>query len=186
MERERERSRGKAKARSQAQGRAEEQVRSKEPSRARSAQPDKRLARIVAQGSGQYQTYDPGKDRTGRGNQCREFLDKLIKAQGDSSPIQKLNDGRYQIDRSAALQAIRQHSKPQDSVRLSDKTAKEFRFKGERQRDGSLIIDPAKLLKDDKQARFHNTLVNRLEDALADGERGLTQMEDGRYRPYAG
>ena len=184
--RERHRSQEKAKARTQAQERVEEQTRGKEPSRARSAQPDKRLARIVAQGAGQYQTYDPSKDKTGRGNQSREFLDKLIKAQGDSSPIQKLNDGRYQIDRSAALQAIRQHSRPQDSVRLSDKTAKEFRFKGERQKDGSLVIDPAKLLKDDKQARFHNTLVNRLEDALADGERGLTQMEDGRYRLYAG
>jgi len=185
MERERERSRGKAKARSQGQGSAEEQVRSKEPSRARSAQPDKRLARIVAQGSGQYQTYDPGRDKTGRGGQNREFLDKLIKTQGSGSPIQKLDDGRYQIDRFAALQAIRHHSAPQNSVRLSDKVAKEFRFKGERQRDGSLVIDPGKLLKNSKQNKFHNTLVNRLEEALANGERGLTQMEDGRYRLYA-
>jgi len=177
----RSRSPSKAKVRAQAQGIAEDRV--KEPSRTRSTvQPDKRLARIVSQGEGQYQTYDPGQDKTGRGGQNREFLDKLIKNQGSSSPIQKLDDGRYQIDRSAALQAIRQHSKPQDSVHLSDKVAKEFRFKGERQKDGSLVIDPAKLLKDSKQGRFHNTLVNRLEDALAKGERGLTQMEDGRYR----
>lgn len=187
MERGREPHRGrnpsKAKVHAQAQGLAEDRVKEKEPSRTRSTvQPDKRLARIVSQGEGQYQTYDPSKDKTGRGGQNREFLDKLIKNQDSSSPIQKLDDGRYQIDRSAALQAIRQHSKPQDSTHLSDKVAKEFRFKGERQKDGSLVINPAKLLKDSKQARFHNTLVNRLEDALAKGERGLTQIEDGRYR----
>ncbi len=186
MERERELHRNqkpsKAKVRAQAQGLAD-----KEQSRTRSTvQPDKRLARIVSQGEGQYQTYDPAKDKTGKGAQNRQFLDKYIKAHRDESGIKKLEDGRYQIDRGTALQAIEKSRGSEQSAFLSDKTSREFKFKGEKQKDGSLIIDPAKLLKNKAQARFHNTLVNRLESALAIGEKGLSQLSDGRYRLTVG
>lgn len=183
MEREREYSRSKAKARAKAPAKGREQQ--KEQTRSPTIAPDKRLARILTQGSGEFQTYNPAQDRTGRGAQNRQFLDKLIRANGGAH-IQKTDDGRYQIDRLAAIEAIQKNRGSSNSSPLSEQTKKAFRFKGEKQADGSLIIDPAKALSQKGQSRFHNTLVNRLESALEKGEQGLSQTPDGRYKLEAG
>lgn len=181
MGREREYTRSKTKARAKAPAKRRDQ----QKAQTRSTAPDKRLARILGQGSGQYQTYDPSQDKTGRGAQNRQFLDKYIRANG-SGHIQKTDDGRYQIDRIAAIDAIQKNRVASTATPLSEQTKKEFRFKGEKQTDGSLIIDPAKTLSQKGQSRFHNTLVNRLESALEKGEQGLSQTPDGRYKLEAG
>jgi len=184
MDREREHSsRPKAKAKTQVNRR--ESGKEKAQSRSSSISPDKRLARIVSQGSGQFQTYNPAKDRTGRGAQNRQFLDKYIRANG-AGHIQKTDDGRYQIDRLAAIESIQKNRGSASSAPLGEQTKKEFRFKGEKQPDGSLLLDPSKTLGKKDQIRFHNTLINRLEAALDRGEQGLSQTPDGRYKLEAG